>query len=378
MGCMHVITPGATVRLRAGRLCVEKAGQQLASAPFEEVTELVLMGAAQITTPALRRLARRGVPVRLTNRHGDPDAVVHGGRDAAGDSLLQRRVGQHRLEGDPAAKLQAASRVVQRKIDAMGWTLLTAVGTGSGQHAVAAARREVHSMRTTAKAAGVLSGQVVPGSAAFDTLRGVEGAATRAYFGGFAACNRSALSFHGRSRRPPADAINAALSLGYRFLLNELHGCVLAAGLDPYLGVLHERRSGRPSLLLDLVEPLRHLLIDRMVLRAAHRGTLRPEHFEHRVTGGVWATHMGLRCMLDVYEQHMGGVAEAGTADALGLGIVAGGETARSLVQRHVQRAAEGFARLGAHSPPVAVVDPHKDPQQLSFRFPEPPRRLAA
>ena len=39
------------------------------------------------------------------------------------------------------------------------------------------------------------------------------------------------------------------------------------AGLDPYLGFLHQVDYGRPSLALDLIEPFRHPVADRLVLK---------------------------------------------------------------------------------------------------------------
>src|SRR5581483_9578425 len=69
-----------------------------------------------------------------------------------------------------------------------------------------------------------------------DELRGVEGAASRAYFDLFRRCNHSDMSFEGRHKRGATDPINALLNFGYTLLTRELEGFLEAAGLDPTIG----------------------------------------------------------------------------------------------------------------------------------------------
>ena len=47
----------------------------------------------------------------------------------------------------------------------------------------------------------------------------------------------------------------------------------MLAGLDPYAGFIHVDRPGKPSLVLDLIEPFRAPVVDRTVLGLATRGT---------------------------------------------------------------------------------------------------------
>jgi hypothetical protein len=59
-----------------------------------------------------------------------------------------------------------------------------------------------------------------------------------------------------------------------------MHAVIVARGLEPCLGLLHPIAGNRPSLALDLIEPLRHAIIDRLVLRAANRRELVAADFE--------------------------------------------------------------------------------------------------
>jgi CRISPR-associated protein Cas1 len=75
-------------------------------------------------------------------------------------------------------------------------------------------------------------------------------------------------------------------------------------GFDPYLGYLHTQRYGRPSLVLDLMEEFRPLVVDAVVLSAINRKSLRPQDFEHEpLSGAVSLSDEGRRTFLRLYEQ---------------------------------------------------------------------------
>jgi CRISPR-associated protein Cas1 len=111
-----------------------------------------------------------------------------------------------------------------------------------------------------------------------DSLRGVEGAAQAGYFRAYTSLFPEALGFHGRNRRPPRDAVNACLSLGYTLVHFEAVRAAHSAGLDPHLGVFHELAFGRESLACDLIEPARPA-VDAWVWELFRTRALRVEHF---------------------------------------------------------------------------------------------------
>ena len=109
-----------------------------------------------------------------------------------------------------------------------------------------------------------------------EEMLGFEGNAARLYFGAFAGMikteNGEAVAefpfdFRTRNRRPPRDAVNALLSLGYSLLAKDLTIACYAVGFDPYVGFYHQLRFGRPALALDLMEPFRPLIVESAVLQ---------------------------------------------------------------------------------------------------------------
>jgi CRISPR-associated protein Cas1 len=111
-------------------------------------------------------------------------------------------------------------------------------------------------------------------------IRGLEGAAARAYFQGLAALFPPGLGFAGRNRRPPRDPVNACLSLAYTLLHFDAVRAAHIAGLDPLLGFYHRPAFGRESLASDLIEPLRPQA-DAWVWQLFRQRKLRAEHFGH-------------------------------------------------------------------------------------------------
>ena len=102
-----------------------------------------------------------------------------------------------------------------------------------------------------------------------DSLRGIEGKCATSYFNVFDILilnQKKEFAFYGRSRRPPLDRVNAMLSFGYTLLANDCANALEGVGLDAYVGFMHRDRPGRQSLALDLMEELRPVLVDRMIL----------------------------------------------------------------------------------------------------------------
>jgi CRISPR-associated exonuclease Cas4/CRISPR-associated protein Cas1 len=141
-------------------------------------------------------------------------------------------------------------------------------------------------------------------------LLGVEGEAASIYFRAFpnlfteAVASLPAFTFERRNRRPPADPVNACLSLAYALLARTIGAFLAIAGLDPWKGVYHVDRPGRPALALDMIEPFRPLLADSSVLMALNNGELGPEDFIH-AAGGCNLKPRARRSLIAAYERRL-------------------------------------------------------------------------
>lgn len=118
-------------------------------------------------------------------------------------------------------------------------------------------------------------------------LRGIEGQVSALYFDIFGQAIKNAdFCFNGRVRRPPTDPVNAMLSFLYTILCHDCTSALGVVGLDPQMGFLHVDRPGRPSLACDLMEELRVVFVDRLVLRLINLKQIRVKDFEQNEVGG--------------------------------------------------------------------------------------------
>ncbi|WP_414577554.1 type I-D CRISPR-associated endonuclease Cas1d [Anabaena sp. CCY 9402-a] len=138
-----------------------------------------------------------------------------------------------------------------------------------------------------------------------DSLRGLEGAGSAAYFGCFNEIIRvMEFEFTHRNRRPPKDPVNSLLSFGYALLRHDVQGAVNIVGFDPYLGYLHCERYGRPSLALDLMEEFRPIVVDAVVLSALNKRLLTPTDFvTEPLSGAVSLIPEARKTFLKLYQQ---------------------------------------------------------------------------
>jgi CRISP-associated protein Cas1 len=116
-------------------------------------------------------------------------------------------------------------------------------------------------------------------------LLGFEGEAAARYFRmfatmlGAAAADFPEFAFEKRTRRPPADPVNALLSFAYTLLTRTWLTVLSAVGFDPYLGFYHRPRFGRPALALDMMEPFRPILADSTVIQAVNNSEVKADGF---------------------------------------------------------------------------------------------------
>lgn len=139
-------------------------------------------------------------------------------------------------------------------------------------------------------------------------IRGLEGNAGKHYFAALPQLIRpslrEALAPDGRSRQPPQDPFNAALSFGYALLYSRVLGAIVTVGLDPAIGFFHAPRSAAHPLALDIMELFRVSLVDMPLVGSINRHQWHEEHFE--VTKSrTWLSEAGRRLSIQLFEERL-------------------------------------------------------------------------
>ncbi len=283
---LYVTEQGARIGVRSGRVVVRKHKEELEQIRLIDVSQIAIYGNVQISSQMMRAAFRSEIPVCWFSYGGWFQGIAEG--------LPSKHVELRRRQAAIAAQagLPIARSMIQGKIRNSRTILM---------------RNSRENVKTTTDQLKQMA-QKTDEIESVESLLGLEGAAARLYFSKFSSMLSNAsisdFDYRGRNRRPPRDLTNCLLSFVYALLVKDLTAAAFAVGLDPYLGVYHRPRFGRPALALDLAEEFRPLIAESVVLTVINNGEVRPSLFIRRA-GAVSMTKGCRRSVIAAYERRM-------------------------------------------------------------------------
>lgn len=289
MGTVYITQDDAFIGKVDERLSVKANKQTLFDMPLIKIDGIVVLGRATVSPAAVTECLERHIPLSFLTETGrylgrlEPEMTKN----------IFVRSAQWKAKGESPQAIHVVRGFVRGKLKNYRQILLRRERENS--------QLDLRSHITRLEQA-IAPIDSTPG---IDSLRGLEGAGSAAYFGCFNQLIQTAqFQFEARRRRPPTDAVNALLSFGYSLLRHDVQSAVNIVGFDPYLGYLHVERYGRPSLALDLMEEFRPLIVDAMVLSALNTQKLTPNDFTTEpLSKAVFLTKEALKTFLRLYEQ---------------------------------------------------------------------------
>ena len=135
-------------------------------------------------------------------------------------------------------------------------------------------------------------------------LFGIEGEASREYFGALGTVLPEKAYSGKRTKQPPEDLFNALLSYGYGILYTEVEKACVLAGLDPYMGFMHTDRPGKPSMVLDLMEEFRQPVVDRAAISLVSKKVVKPDELK-AVENGFYLDRSGRHKMVEAMSSRL-------------------------------------------------------------------------
>lgn len=329
---LYVGLQGAGLKMRAGRVrVVSQDDAVVLDVPSTQVSRIVCFGSVGVSAGVRNWALANEVEVVLASRKGNYLGTMLGYGQRYRPARLRAQVGLPASSQLTIARAIVEAKLVKQKV------LLQRFN-----------RRPVPQVASEAVSTIAEVLRLLPEADSTASLMGIEGAAAAAYFRCLGQLVPEELRFEGRSRQPPEDVVNAALSYLYTVLLGECVTALHAAGLEPAFGILHNDQDNRASLALDLMEEFRPWLVDQVVIEAAKQNRLRPEHGRPEEGRGVLLTKEGKTAVVGAYEERL-------------LGTVRGALTGfAGSRRRHIYRQAQ---RLRA-----AIMNPGEAWTGLSWR----------
>lgn len=255
---------------------------QKRSIPAQTVEQIVLFGNPRLTGDALVYALELGMTVHYLSSFGK----YLGSTLPACSRNGQLRLAQYQRYQDMAQRLTLVKAIVSAKITNQQTVLYR-----RGYRCTALKQLKQYKAE--------LNNQTD-----LEQVRGIEGAAARAYFAAWSQLLGAEWGFQGRYRRPPTDPVNALLSLAYGLLRVQVTAAVHLAGLDPYIGYLHAVTRGQPALVLDLMEEFRPLVADNLVLAVINNREVQRQDFTEML-GAYQLGDQARKAFLQAFERKM-------------------------------------------------------------------------
>lgn len=133
------------------------------------------------------------------------------------------------------------------------------------------------------------------------TILGLEGMASKAYFEALSSILPEKFKFNGRSRNPAKDEFNAMLNYGYGVLYSMVEKACIIAGLDPYIGFLHTDNYNKKSLVFDVIEPFR-AFVDETVVYLFTKRTVQEDFFD-KIQNGLSLNKEGKAVLIEALNE---------------------------------------------------------------------------
>ncbi len=294
LNTLYILSEDIYLSLDGENVVANREKQVLARYPLHTLQNIITFSYAGASPALMGACAQRQIGFALCTPRGKFLARVCG--ESAGNVLLRRT--QYRIADDPARCCEISRTMIFGKLY-------------NGRWSIERTRRD-HGLRVDSEKLMSASVQIygllpqVKAVPSLEELRGLEGVGANAYFDVFDEMilgDKDIFFFHGRSRRPPLDPVNAMLSFAYSLLAHDCASALESVGLDSYVGFLHRDRPGRTSLALDLMEELRPCMADRFVLSLINNRRVKASDFQYMENGAVLLTDEGRKTFLKSWQE---------------------------------------------------------------------------
>jgi CRISPR-associated protein Cas1 len=264
---------GSFVGKHSGRLRVtrQKDGktEKLVEAPLIHLEGVLVTGRGiGLSADAVEACSREGIPIHFLDGRGRPYAALY----SAGltGTVLTRR--EQLMAYADKRGLKLAKAFASGKIQNQGGFLryVAKYRKETAPELYRQLRGDADRVCDHLAELERIEGACVD-EARFEVLA-AEGRAAQVYWAALKRVLPERYGWPGRKTRGAGDAINNALNYGYGILYGAVERALVLAGLDPYGGFIHADRPGKPSLVFDLIEEFRQVVVDRTVFGLANKG----------------------------------------------------------------------------------------------------------
>jgi CRISPR-associated protein Cas1 len=291
MSCLYITEQGASLNFQSGKFIVHSKDDSVKMIPEETLESIMIFGNISVTVPAIRKCLEKGISVTFLSANGN-----YFGRLISTSFVNATRLKKQIYLSDADDKtLEFARKSLSAKVHNQCIIV----------NRYARYNQSKDELRQKSNEMGIYERKILNAKSKSEAM-GYEGQAARIYFSALSDLVNDDFKFHGRSKRPPKDAFNSMLSLGYTILFYEIYAEAESHGLNPYIGFVHEIKEHHPALISDLLEEWRAPLVDSTVLKLIQGNEVSIKDFKtDEETGAVLMESNVIKLFVKTLEKKM-------------------------------------------------------------------------
>lgn len=267
-------TEGLAIKKRNNSFLVIAGEEKRMISPVK-ITSIAVTADCLFSTAALRLAVAHGIPVFLLDKFGSTEAMLWSAAFSGLPELRRQQAFFDEHHDAVSWLVQLFLQKTARQHENLAWLNATRHSTGPLEEA----------LEKVALTESAFSGCLgISLEDAKPRLMAIEAQMAKLYWAALSDCLPTVWQFEKRSRRPALDAFNALLNYGYGMTYRVVELATFTAGLDPYMGIMHSEEYQKPTLVFDLIEPLRPW-VDRLVLESLLSGEVQNTFFEAKGDG---------------------------------------------------------------------------------------------
>lgn len=255
--------------------------------PVEGIESIYLFGEISLNTKLAVFLAQKGIPVHFFNYYGNHvSTLLPHAAQLSGELVIR----QAEAFGAPSRRREICQELLSSTFHNIS-SILSYYQRKTGGLEIALDKLE--------KAKHLLEKQSTP-----EQMMGIEGKVRHLYYQSWSQWLGDSAHMFKREYHPPTNPLNSLISflnsLLYASCVSEIHRTALYPGIS----YLHAPQSRRYSLALDLVEPFKPIIVDRLLFRLWNNRSISAKDFRQD-SNGFLLTDEARRKILQEWDQEM-------------------------------------------------------------------------
>ncbi len=263
---IYITEMGCFLGHNGDALEIRRDAKLIDAIPLRRVADIAILAPASLSSGLIQKCAKLGIPLTMTL--GDGYHIASLPPDSRKHHSIAARQAVHYAQLNESERLVLAKGFAAAKIN--NYKPLIHARHGKGNADILA--------KLEKSIAGIEQASEI------NSVRGHEGMAARLMFSTLDSYIKVP-EFHFKKRlRDKPDRMNVLFNFGYYLLFSRLNTMVRAAGLNPYLGFLHDGEDDYETLVCDIEELFRAVL-DRHLIALVNLRIIKPDDFAQKDKG---------------------------------------------------------------------------------------------